>query len=224
MAEGWGAFYVPRLAKLCTACSGVLRFRLAAMSARASAHLRAVPRSGRLSVRDLWNECGGAGMPAAVTPLYVACGVLQLGIGREWPHPPLQIGDAHVTDGLLRAVGVRANAGPKPPRRRCGPVPMQMCAAAVECETTWLRVRRSRTQTGSAVRPYSCLYLASRRRPCCAQIRRCCRIAAHVQRLGGCAGRAVCRVSDQSTQSRESWAHRSARARADASCTLMTPT
>ena len=45
-------------------------------------------------------------------PLYVACGVLQLGIGREWPHPPLQIGDAHVTDGLLRAVGVRANAGP----------------------------------------------------------------------------------------------------------------
>jgi hypothetical protein len=54
-------------------------------------------------------------------PLYFACGVLQLGIGREWPHPPLQIGDAHVTDGLLRAVGVRANAGPEPPRRRCGP-------------------------------------------------------------------------------------------------------
>ena len=60
-------------------------------------------------------------MPAAVMPLYVASGVLQLGIGREWPHPPLQVGDAHVTDGLLRAVGVRANAGPEPPRRRCGP-------------------------------------------------------------------------------------------------------
>ena len=53
MAEGWGAFYVPRLAKLCTACSGVLRFRLTAMSARASAHLRVVPQLGGCPSRSL---------------------------------------------------------------------------------------------------------------------------------------------------------------------------
>jgi hypothetical protein len=100
-------------------------------------------------------------------PLYVACGVLQLGIGREWPHPPLQIGDAHVTDGLLRAVGVRANAGPKPPRRRCGPRSADAGQSRCRCAPLQWSVKRrgcvcdarARRQAARFVHTHACILL-----------------------------------------------------------------